>query len=155
MNRDRLSRHLLIAFLFALILYAVGFWLIEARRVRHTPWQVAIAVDPSGCAKLEICQKSLGLGPVEIRLGTAAASPPHARTNILFKEPQPVPFNVPAGRCVFTDLTFLPGTVALNMCGTDIQMLPRALTIGTNEFSWRQTRIIEIQPDGTPRCVDH
>ena len=59
---------------------------------------------------------------------------------------------MPAGRCLFEDLTFLPGTVALNVGGTGVQMLPRTLTVGTNEFPWRQARVIEVQADGSS-CV--
>jgi hypothetical protein len=154
MHRDRLSRHLLTAFLLALGLYAAGYWLIEGRRATHTPWQVSIEEDDSGQARVEIRQQSLGLGPVEIRFATPPSNPAVMHTNMIFTTPKAVPFPLPVGQCVFADLTFLPGTVVLHMGGADIQMLPRVLTIGTNEFPWQQTRVIEIEPDGTPRRVD-
>ena len=154
MKRDRLSRHLLIGFLLAICLYVTFFWFIEGRRTAQTPWVVLYEVDAAGHVKLRVAQKSLGLGPVEIRIATATTNAPLPRTEAVFQRPKPVPHPAPVGRCMFEDLTFLPGTVALNVAGTDIQMLPRALTIGTNEFSWKQVRVIEVQPDGSSRIVE-
>jgi len=151
MKRDPLWRHLLIGFGIALVLYVTLYWLIERRRVAHSPWVVAYEVDASGHAKLEISQRSLGLGPVEVRFNTAATNSALTRTQVVFDTPKSVPRPMPVGRSVFEDLTFFPGTVVLDVAGTDIQMLPRALTIGTNEFSWQPARTIEVQPGGTIR----
>ena len=154
MKPDRLSRHLLIGFVIALGIYITFFWFIEGRRAAQTPWIVWYEVDANGRAKLEISQKTLGLGPVEIRFAAATTNNTLARTQVTFLNPKPVPRSMPVGRCLFEDLTFLPGTVALNIANTDIQMLPRALTMGTNEFSWQKARIIEVQPDGSVRIVE-
>ena len=153
MKPDRLSRHLLISFGIATVLYVTLYWFIEHRRVAQTPWMVSYEVDASGHAKLEISQQSLGLGPVEIRFSAATTNAALPRTQVIFRYPNPVPRAMPLGRCIFEDLTFLPGTVALNLADTDIQMLPRALTIGTNEFSWRRVRNIEVRPDGSSNAV--
>ena len=153
MKPDRLSRHLLIGFVIALALYATLFRFIESRRTAQSPWVVWFEVDATGHTKLEISQQSLGLGPVEIRFVAATTNAVLARTQVVFKNPRPVPRPMPAGRCLFEDLTFLPGTVALNVAGTGLQMLPRALTIGTNEFSWRNARVIEVQPDGSSHAI--
>ena len=154
MKPDRLARHLLIGFVIALGLYVTLFWFIENRRAAQTPWVVWYEVDATGHAKLEISQQSLGLGPVEIRFAATTTNATLARTQIVFGIPKPVPRPMPAGRCLFEDLTFLPGTVALNVARADIQMLPRALTIGTNEFPWRRARVIEVQPDGSSHAVE-
>jgi len=149
MKRDRLWRHLLIGFVIALALYVSLFYFIEHRRTAQTPWLVSYEVDTTGHAKLEISQQSLGLGPVEIRFLSPTTNGALARIQVEFRNPTPVPRPMPVGRCLFEDLTFLPGTVALDISSTGIQMLPRALTIGTNEFSWQKTRTIEVQPDGS------
>jgi hypothetical protein len=154
MKRNRLSYILLTAFVLALALYATAYWLIESRRTRHTPWEVNYLVNASGQATLAIRQQSLGLGPVRIRFASASPMAPGTETNLVFSEPRPVPYDLPFGRCVFADLTFLPGTVVLNLNGTDIQMLPRALTIATNEFAWSTTHVVEIRPDGTPHRIE-
>ena len=154
MKPDRLARHLLISFVIALGLYAALFWFIEHRRAAQTPWTVWFETDANGQVRLEINQQSLGLGPVQIRFSAVTTNTPLARTQVEFRTPKSVPRPLPTGHCLFEDLTFLPGTVALKVAGTDLQMLPRALTIGTNEFSWRQRRSIEVQSDGTCRLSD-
>lgn len=148
MKQDSLGRHLLIGFGLAVGLYVAAFWLIEHRRTAQTPWTVWFETDTNGQLRLEISQKSLGLGPVEIRFGESNTKNSLVRTCVEFQSPKPVPRPLPAGDCLFEDLTFLPGTVALKVGSTSIQMLPRALTIGTNEFSWRKVRLVEVQSDG-------
>lgn len=154
MKSDRLSRHLLIGFGIALGLYISLYWLIEHRRIADSPWLVAYEVDASGHATLEISQKSLGYGPVQVRWTDAVTNAPLTRTNVEFRQPIPVPRPMPVGQSVFEDLTFLPGTVVLSIASNNIQMLPRALTIGTNEFPWQHTRIIEVQSDGSSRLIE-
>jgi hypothetical protein len=149
MNRDRLSRHLLAGFLLALFLYIAAFWLIESRRTAKAPWTVSFEANPAGQAQLQISQGTSGLGPVEIRFTVPPTNPPLRRREVVFRDPKPVPFDLPMGRCKFQDLTFLPGTVAINVCGTDIQLLPRMLTVGTNEFEWSATHVVELLPDGS------
>lgn len=153
MNRDRLSHHLLIAFLLALALYAVGFWFIESRRVAESPWVVGFQTAADGQAVIDVRQSSLELGPVEIRIETTNSSGTVARQEVVFDTPRPVPFAVPGGRCIFQDATFLPGTVALEVGGVAIQLIPRALTIGTNEYAWTTNRCVLVPIGGPPRIV--
>ena len=153
MKQDRLLRHLLVAFLLAIGLYVVAFWLIESRRVANTPWTVSFEVDSAGYARIEIHQQSLGLEPVEIRFTSPVTNIPTPRTEVLFKDPKPVPRAMPVGQCLFEDLTFLPGTVTLNVAGVDIQMLPRVLTLGTNEIPWRKARIVQVEPGGIVQII--
>ena len=151
MNRDRLSRHLLITFLAALVLYIVGYWFIESRRTVDAPWQAAFTVDADHRLTLEISEQSLNLGPVVLQFAAPVTNGPMPRTEVAFNQPRPVPFAVPVGQCIFQDTTFLPGTVVLHVGGVDIQMLPRALTIVCNEFPWHGTQAIEVQADGSSR----
>jgi hypothetical protein len=153
MNRDRLSHHLLIAFLLALALYVVGYWFIESRRIVQTPWRVSF--EPAGPDHIEVVvrQETLGLGPVRIRVATTNSTLPVPAPEVAFNTPKPVPFPVPGGQCVFQDTTFLPGTVVLEIAGVAIQMLPRALTIGTNEFAWSTNRLIVVPAAGLPEVI--
>jgi hypothetical protein len=153
MNSDRLSRHLLIAFLLSLALYVAGYWFIEGRRVADTPWVVEFQSGSEGQAEIEIRQDSLGRGPVRIRIETTNIIPAVARQEVIFNTPRPVPFAVPLGQCIFQDTTFLPGTVVLEISGVTIQMLPRALTIGTNEFTWTTNSLIVVPPAGRPAAA--
>jgi hypothetical protein len=142
---DRLTRHLLIAFCLALALYIVGYWLIEHGRVRHTPWTVNFAAETnSHSLRLTITQASQRLGPVQVRLAWPPDAPLPAATEQTFAEVRPVPFPVPGGQCIFHDATFMPGTVVMEIAGTPIQLLARSLTVGTNEYPWSQTNVIEV-----------
>jgi len=147
MQSDRLSRHLLVAFALAVILYVTGYWLIESRRTRHTPWQVRFTAETNTHSLLlTVTQHSLKLGPTQIRIPFSATHPLPASAEFCFDQIRPVPFPVPGGQCVFQDATFLPGSVALEIAGVPVQLLPRILTVGTNEHSWAQAQPIETPP---------
>lgn len=146
MSNDRLSRHLLIAFVLALGLYVAGYSIIEGRRTRHTPWRVEFTPETnSHSLLLTINQESLRLGPTQVRIRLAPdAGLPPTNSTVRFAEPHPVPFLIPGGSCVFQDTTFLPGSVALEIGRVPVQFLPRTLTVGTNEYSWSQPAPIEV-----------
>lgn len=150
-SHDKLWRHLLTAFLIAVAVYAAAFFLIEKRRVVHTPWVVSYETAATGETIVEVRQESRGLGPATIKIPSPAPVTPLTRTNVVFGNPQPVPRAMPVGTCVFEDLTFLPGTVVLRVHGVEIQMLPRALTVNTNEFSWATREISVNEPPRTDK----
>ena len=154
MNRERLPRQLLLLFLVTLAIYATGFWFIESRRTAQSPWIVSYEVNATGHVTLEVRQQSLALGPVEIRFAAATTNAPLPKIQVTCNDPKPVPRPAPIGQCMFEDLTFLPGTVALKICSVDIQLLPRALSIGTNEFSWGRVRVIRVRDNGTCEVVE-
>jgi len=150
MNQDRLSRHLLIAFLLSLALYVGAYWFIQSRRVADTPWVVTFHTIGNGQPEIEIRQESRQLGPVRVRIAAAHQTPSVEQQEVVFNEPKPVPFAVPMGQCIFQDTTFLPGTVVLEISGIRLQMLPRVLTIGTNEFPWTRNSLIEVPAAAVP-----
>jgi len=144
MKQERFSRHLLIAFGLSLALYVFGYWFIESQRVSDSPWQVSFKTNVTGIVELTVQQESKHLGPVIIEFpGTTSAGSNNPIT-IRFDAPRPVPFPVPGGQCVFQDTTFLPGTVVLEFGSNTIQMIPRGLTIGTNEFAWEIDKVISL-----------
>jgi hypothetical protein len=154
MNREHLPRQLLIVFLVTFAVYAAGFWFIEGRRKAQSPWIVSYKINATGHTTLEIHQQSLALGPVEIRFASATTNALMEKTQITYNDPKPVPRPAPIGQCMFEDLTFLPGTVALKIHNQHIQMLPRTLSIGTNEFLWGRARIIRILDNGACEVVE-
>lgn len=140
--QERFSRHLLIAFVLSLTLYVVGYWFIESRRVAESPWVVRFATNSASITQIQISQESMGLGPVSIHFGQTNRTAPPSWQMIEFNTPRPVPFEIPFGECVFQDTTFLPGTVVLKLNDLEIQMLPRALSVGTNELPWDTATIV-------------
>jgi hypothetical protein len=136
MKRDRLLRHTLVAFGIALLIYVTFYTAIEHRRIRTGPWQVTFTNNTASAPAIIINQPALGITNVQVSfVGESNALPEAART-LQFGEARAVPFEVPFGKCAFLDTTFLPGTVALNLFGHEVQLLPRVLTVDRVEHAW-------------------
>lgn len=105
-------KHILYVFLLALTGYVLCYALIEHRRTRHGPWQITFQRSDDGAPALLINQPRLGITNVQVRFTGETAPAPMAAVNVDFQKAQPVPYDVPFGKCVFLDTTFLPGTVA-------------------------------------------
>src|SRR6266487_6290726 len=137
MKRDRLLKHSLVAFGIALLVYVTFYTAIEHRRTRAGPWQVTFTHDTTSARSIIINQPALGITNVQILFVGESNSLPEADRTLQFGEARAVPFEVPFGKCVFLDTTFLPGTIALNLYGHEVQLLPRVLTIDHVEALWR------------------
>ena len=133
----------------ALAFYAIAYFAIEHRRNRNGPWEVAFTNNLSGTPALLINQHALAITNFQITFPGAAPSPDFHGKTIRFDHPTPVPYAVPYGQCVFMDTTFLPGTIALQVFGHEIQLLPRALTLDQQERAWRSNETITVQPTNT------
>jgi len=134
-KRDRIWKHLGIAFAAALGLYLIGFSWVEHRRTRLGPWEVTFLKEKGSAPLIRINQPSLQITNVQIEFITASEVP---QTNdaVAFVAGRAVPFPVPFGQCVFIDPLFLPGTVTLDVFEHRIQMLPRSLTIDGRTHEW-------------------
>jgi hypothetical protein len=152
------AKHFILAFLLALIGYAFFYQAIEHRRTRKGPWQVTFTYGPAGAPAIVIDQPGLAITNVQLvfpggalfvtnAAGASAfnqARPESPATNhlspittLLFAQPRPVPYDVPFGKCVFMDTTFLPGTVTFELFGHEIELLPRALIIDRQDRPWQ------------------
>ncbi len=145
MKSDGLLKHFALAFLIAL----VGYWLvyhgIEHRRNRKGPWSVTFTSEPPGTARIVINQPALRLTNVEIALGEGTTSATNQSATLLFDRPRQVPYDVPFGKCIFMDTTFLPGTVTFQLLGHEIELLPRVLIIDHREYTWRSNTNIGLR----------
>jgi hypothetical protein len=152
MSSEGVLKHFLAAFVLALVGYGVFYTAIEHRRTRKGPWEVTFTNTPAGVPAVVIEQARLGISNVQ--LSFEAKAPPTAafsgrEARWVFREARPVPFEVPYGRCVFLDTTFLPGTVTLELFGHEIEMLPRVLVIDGQERQWQAggtIRLGAVQP---------
>lgn len=70
-----------------------------------------------------------------------------ARVDVEFKVPRPTPYNISFAKCIFEDLTFLPGTVTLQACNHEIELLPRVLVIDRKERAWTSGAVIEVRDE--------
>ncbi len=144
MNSSNPLKHFLFAFIIALVLYLVAYKWIEHRRTRNGPWDVTFNVE-NGKVVLLIQQPALKIQNVRLVFeGTKAQT--FSAQQLRFSDARTVPFNVPFGKCVFQDTTFLPGSVTFELFGHEIQMLPRVLTIDRKEIPWQSDTNIFLPP---------
>jgi hypothetical protein len=125
----------LAAGLVSLIGYAAAFSWLENRRRSKGPWEITFTRMDDAPA-LVVHHTRLGLTNIAIVFPEASATPIAPQT-VRFEHGQVAPLELPFGRCVFMDTAFLPGTVACEVFGHEIQIMPRVLTIDRAERPWR------------------
>ena len=143
MKRGRLAIQFILLFSLVLIGYVLVFGWIERQRIVKGPWVIDFS-EQAGVAALTIQQPTLGITNVQIRFAGAARMT-NSPQRFEFALARQVPFELPFGKCIFQDTTFLPGTIVLQIQGHEIQLLPRALTIDKVERSWRNGEAIELK----------
>jgi len=144
MKADGAVKHFLLAFLLALVCYALFYHAIEHRRIRKGPWEVTFTNNVAGAPTVLINQPKLAIQNVQISFPDQPPAETNALGTLVFTQPQPVPYPVPFGKCIFLDTTFLPGTVALQLFGHEIQLLPRVLTVDHQEHPWLSDTTITL-----------
>ena len=141
--RDNPLKHFVAAFLIAL----AGYWLIyhgiEHRRTRKGPWIVTFTSKTNGTAAMVINQPRLGITNVQISFSNETPSNNSAIT-LEFTQPRQVPYELPFGKCIFMDTTFLPGTVTFQLFGHEIELLPRVIIIDHQEHRWQLSPSINL-----------
>src|ERR1035437_4394080 len=151
-------KHFILAFMLALVGYAACYLGIEHWRARKGPWRVTFTHSSARAPVITIDQPGLAVTNVQIIFTIEnlpasnapvafPANPSHPNspvtdhsspsTTLLFAQPRSVPYEVPFGRCVFLDLSSLPGTATFDLFGHEIQLLPRVLIIDHQEYPWR------------------
>jgi hypothetical protein len=121
----------------------VGFYSCDAHlRTRKGPWRVDFIATTNGEPLLIINQPALGIQNVRILI--AGETVTNTRVDVRFDKPYG--FDLPYGRVRFHDLTYLPGTVTLDLFGHEVEMLPRTLFINTKEQPWQNDSYIYLSP---------
>ena len=145
MKSDNPVKHFVLAFLIALAVYFVAYSFIEHRRNRKGPWQVTFTTQPAAAPGITIDQPTLHLTNVAISFAGNRVPGTNASSTLIFDQPRPVPYDLPFGKCLFMDTTFLPGTLTLQLCGHEIELLPRVLIIDHREYPWHSNTNIQLQ----------
>jgi hypothetical protein len=146
MKRDGALKHFILAFLLAVICYAFFYSKIENRRSRKGPWEITFTNDAAGNPSLVINEPRLAITNVQVTFTNQRAAASFAPTTLVFRQPRPIPYEVPFGRCMFMDTTFLPGTVALELFNHEVELLPRVLVIDRQEHPWLSESTITLHP---------
>jgi hypothetical protein len=139
-------KHFIIAFVIALVIYVVFYNFIEHRRSRNGPWRVTFT-NEAGVPELIVLEPELSVTNCRITFPGESAADKYG--TLVFAQPQPVPFDVPFGKCVFEDTTFQPGTIVFQFFGHEIQLLPRALTIDRQEYPWQSDKTFTVNKANT------
>ena len=146
MRSDGPLKHFLLAFLLALICYAFFYRNIESRRTRKGPWEVTFTNDAAGNPTLVINQHRLAITNSQVVFTNQHQAAAFSPATLRFSQPRPVPYDVPFGKCVFMDTTFLPGTVTFEMFSHQVELLPRVLVIDRQEHPWLSESTITLNP---------
>jgi hypothetical protein len=142
MKSDNPFRHFAIPFGIAVLVYVIFYFGIEHRRTRKGPWEVTLMNDASGTPTLIVNQTTLNITNLQITFPGETNRTPS--TSFSFSQPQPVPYDIPFGKCVFMDTTFLPGTIVFDLFGHEIQLIPRVLRIDMKEIPWESGKTIAV-----------
>jgi hypothetical protein len=139
--KDHILKHAALAFAFALFGYVLFFSCDAHLRTRKGPWIVDFGRTTNGEPMITINQPNLNVQNVRILLQGEKAT---NTGTIRFETPQHL--DTPYGRVRFHDLTYLPGTITLDLFGHEVEMLPRTLFINTKEVPWRNDELIVLTP---------
>ena len=149
MKTDHPAKIFVFAFLFAMGIYVIAYSWIEHRRNRNGPWELTFSTNSSGNAVILVNNENLKIQNVSLSF----SSPPVKVTTNLpvrltFAQPKPVPYDLPVGRCIFMDTTFLPGTLTFSNAAHEIELLPRVLIIDHAEHPWKSGEVIPLGEAG-------
>jgi len=139
-SSDRLPRHLLIGFVLAVVIYAGFFAGDQAFRRRKGGWEVEFHTNASGHAAITVNQSALQVANVQIVFGGETATNGGGR--VVFDKPRQA---IPFGKTKFEDLTYLPGSVAFDFFGHEVELLPRTLYLNKKEQAWQPNAVHELK----------
>ena len=138
-HSDKLPKHLLMGFALALGVYVAFFTCDQHLRKRKGGWQVDFSTNAAGWARIDITQPTLKIREQIVFRGEAATN----TGSVSFDRPgKPIPF----GKVKFEDLTYLPGSVAFDFFGHEVELLPRTLYLNKREIPWTGA-VHELKPD--------
>jgi hypothetical protein len=150
MKSDRLFKILLTGFIAALVVYVLSFSLIQHRRTFQGPWRVVFLSDDKGTPGLLIEQPKRKVSERIMFPNEKVAESNTARA-LVFDDPTKT--NAPFGRIIFQDLTFLPGTVTLDLFGHEVELLPRVLIIDKQEYAWKTGEVVSVTGPGKVKAT--
>jgi hypothetical protein len=149
MKRESLTKHLLIAGLVAVAIYAITYAFIQHRREAKGPWRVEFRTDAASVPSVTIQQPALNIANVTILFADEQAVLPEGAQALVFdRVDRAPPYPVPFGEVIYFDTTFLPGVVTFNLFTHEIEILPRALIINRQQHRWESNTTITVTGTG-------
>lgn len=142
-SRAVFLRYAGLAFVTAVIFYFTAFFWIEGRRHAKGPWEVVFLTDYSGNPSVLITQPKLKISNQTLTFPGQKFPRKNLVKALYFDSPTVT--NLPFGKVIFHDLTFLPGTLTFDFFGHEVELLPRTLVIDRKEHSWKSKGPIAIR----------
>ena len=138
-GEENILKHAGVALVIAVALYAASFGWIEHRRTFKGPWEVTFQSDGAGRPAIVIRQAALAIGQTVAFPGETVT--PNLTVIERFAESTN---EMPFGKVVFQDPTFLPGTLTMDLFGHEVEALPRVLIIDKKEVAWAPNGRVEV-----------
>ena len=144
MQPNRLGRDLSILFAVVLLLYILAYSGLEHARSRRGSWQVTFQKNAEGQPVFSVSQPYLGIQRFELVFPEEKWTGTNAQTALEFNGPRETPFEIPFGRVIYEDLTFLPGAVTFDLFEHEVELLPRTLILNRHEQPWQSSATIQL-----------
>ena len=141
MRSDGLFKHLAICAFMAVVFYVAAFTWIEHRRIAKGPWTVNFRADAAGTPTLLISQTNLNISETVAFPGQSVHPANFSNTVVFGENPPQLPF----GKLIFQDPTFLPGTVTMGLFAHEVELLPRVLIVDKKEHPWQTGARVEVR----------
>jgi hypothetical protein len=133
----------LLLFAAVLLAYFVVFGGIEWARQRKGAWEVTFGTNLQGNASLRVAQRYLNVSSTLEFLEEKVTN----TGTIAFDKPKK---DLPYGKLLYEDLTFLPGVVTMDLFGHEIELLPRTLIINKKEIRWDSAGHLQLWATNKP-----
>ena len=147
MSKENIAKPVIVVLLLSLLLYVVTFSAIEHRRRFKGPWQLAFATDSNGVPSLSVSQPVLNIAGVRFVFDGVQLSQTNLAQVVAFDVDKT---NVPFGKVIYFDTTFLPGVVTLDLFGNMLEFLPRTMVVNTNQVPWKSGETIRLPAGSHP-----
>ena len=138
-----MAKRAVIIFIACVLVYLAFFGLDQHLRIRRGPWSIAFTNEISGEPSIIISQPRLNISGVRlIAVGERIAVTNSAATVVVDGPPGEIPF----GKIIFFDTTYLPGTITLDLFGHGVELVPRVLRVDRKEIPWQSGTVIRMEP---------
>ena len=135
-------KHFAFAFVLAVLCY-VGFYSCDTHlRLRKGPWELTFKNESDGTPAVVINQHQVGITNVTVRLEGERVE--QRVESVRFTGPG---IEVPFGKVVFFDTTYLPGTLTLDLFGHELELLGRTLIVNFKDHPWQSGEVITLQAE--------
>jgi hypothetical protein len=147
MKHERVFRNFALVFACTLLLYLAAYHFVEHLRNRKGGWEVTFRCDAAGAPSLLVSQPHSGITNVSFLFPGQRCHTASITNTIVFDRPTT---NVPFGRVVYFDTTFLPGSVVFDFFGHELELMPRVLVLNNREIPWQSGVTFELGARAEP-----